>query len=175
LFLGLVMRSWKIGPKETALCQYIDCYWLLEKSTGDAGADFPKLNPDPAGHIIITHAQQSFGYTYENHNASGCGSHLILPHDKTLTMDHSQPFLVLGIKFHVGALYALNLPEQASRLNDIVAIDVLLDLQISPSAKGLLMMLPVDDAQAYQDRLDMNGTALSSSLHEEWGFNAINT
>ncbi len=161
------MRSWKISPKEAAISKYIDCYWLLEKSSADIGVDFPKLNPDPAGHLIISQEQQPFSYTYEGRQASGLGSHLMLPHDKTLTMDHCQPFLVLGVKFHVGALYTLNLYEKGPLLNDIVAIDLCQDLQVAAGDSHLLMSLPVDDAQGYRDRLDKLLKPLINQAHED--------
>jgi hypothetical protein len=36
----------------------------------------------------------------------------MLPHVKTLIMDHSQPFIILGIRFRLAALYELSMCDQ---------------------------------------------------------------
>ena len=118
------MINWKIPPKNSSVAKYIDCYWLLEKTQGDFGLEHPKLNPDPAGHLILSKPQQHYQYKYDYISLFGHGSHLILPHRKTVSMDHSQPFLIIGIKFHVGALYSLKLPIPQPLLDQVISVDI---------------------------------------------------
>ena len=121
------MRNWKTAPQNSSVAKFIDCYWLLEKVQSDSGPEHPKLNPDPAGHMILSNPKQGYQYENESGSASGHGSHLILPHCKTVSMDHSQPFLILGIKFQVGALYSVKYPTPhpplVSRVNYLVRFD----------------------------------------------------
>ena len=114
------MKNWKQQPCHSVLNQYIDCYWLIEKSPGDVSLDFPKLNPDPAAHFILAPAKQTFHYQYQNKTVSGSGCHLILPNSGTLTLDHSKPFVIIGIKFRVGALYALKGFDKLPLINQIL-------------------------------------------------------
>ena len=117
------MRSWKVSPQCPQVAKFIDCYWLLEKQPGDTSPCFPKLNPDPAAHLIIASKVQPFRYSQQHSEYVGAGCHLIYPHKSTFVIDHSAPFLVVGIKFKVGALYALKLTEKLSKNN--AAIDLL--------------------------------------------------
>jgi AraC-like DNA-binding protein len=117
------MRNWKISPKNSTVAKYIDCYWFIEMSPCDSGPEFPKLNPDPAGHLLLSKPEQPYQYDNESRSASGCGSHLLLPHCKTLSMDHSQPFTVLGAKFQVGALYSLKFPTAHPLLDQVINVE----------------------------------------------------
>tara|TARA_R110001599_G_scaffold9374_3_gene46324 strand:- start:1326 stop:2147 length:822 start_codon:yes stop_codon:yes gene_type:complete len=116
------MRNWKISPKDSFVTAYIDCYWLLEKTADDGGPKSPKLNPDPAGHLILADSLQPYHYQSETFTNQGVGSHFILPHSKTFLMNHSQPFLVVGIKFHIGALYSLKLPSSDLETEKVLGI-----------------------------------------------------
>jgi len=118
------LENWKIAPKSTYVATYIDCYWLLERLQSDTGSEYPKLNPDPAAHLILAGSQQHYQYEQGAIAFAGRGSHLILPHCKTFVMDHSQSFLVVGVKFHVGALYSLNFPANQRMLDQVNSIDV---------------------------------------------------
>jgi len=60
------MRNWKITPQNLTVAKYIDCYWLLEKTEGDVGPEHPKLNPDPAGQLILSNSQQPYQYKNES-------------------------------------------------------------------------------------------------------------
>ena len=114
------MRNWKQEPGNSILKKYIDCYWFIEKSSEDVSLNFPKLNPDPAAHFILAPADQTFHYQYQDENISGIGCHLILPNVSTLTLNHSKPFIIIGIKFKVGALYALKGFEELPLINHIL-------------------------------------------------------
>jgi AraC-like DNA-binding protein len=146
------MKNWKVAPKEPAIAQYIDCYWFLEKSQGDIGPEHPKLNPDPAAHIIIASSEQPYHYEYENYLATGMGSHLILPYGKTYTLDHSQPFTVIGIKLKVGVLYSLPLVAIHPLLNEIMPLNLQQQLHISVSAEASLLSRFEDEK--LRDQLD---------------------
>lgn len=151
------MKTWKISPQDAAISQYIDCYWFLEKTNVDAGPDFPKLNPDPAAHIILANKHQLYHYQQGNYLGEGSGSHLILPYGKTYTLDHTQAFRVLGIKLKVGALYALPLIASASALNKIVTLDVQQQLQISAMDETALLNQheeKLESAEDCRDQLD---------------------
>ncbi len=148
------MRNWKISPKDAAVAQYIDCYWLLEKSPGDVGPISPKLNPDPAAHIILANDKQPYRYQHDSYLASGTGSHLILPYQKTYSLDHEKPFMVLGIKFKVGALYSIPLLPTHPRLNEVLPLDFHSQLQISPEQQAKLLDKSTQPATVYRDTLD---------------------
>jgi AraC-like DNA-binding protein len=148
------MKSWKIAVKESSIAEYIDCYWFLDKTAQDVGPEYPKLNPDPAAHIIIANAQQPFHYEYDDYLAKGKGSHLILPYGKTYTLDHSQPFTVLGIKLKVGALYSLPLTDTHPLLNEVVLLDIQQRLHISSSDEIDLLNRTGKCSNEFRDKLD---------------------
>jgi len=101
------MIHWLKSPKNRELAKYIDCYWFLEKLPNSEGNDYPKLNPDPAAHLIVTLPEQSFQYKSDKGVIQVEGSHWLNPYEKTYTLDHSMAVACIGIKFHVGALYSL--------------------------------------------------------------------
>lgn len=118
------MQNWKLPPLNSRVAKHVECYWFLEKEQDDVGYAHPKLNPDPATHLILAEANQKYQYSQGTSSHEGSGSHWILPHCKTFVMDHSQPFRILCIKFHVGALYALNAPFPPTDLDTILNVDM---------------------------------------------------
>ena len=118
------MRSWKLFPKESSVAKYVDCYWFLEKKQEDVSFERPKLNPDPAAHLILAETQQRYRYSQGTNSFEGHGNHLMFPHCKTIEIDHSKPFLVLGIKFHIGALYSLKFFAHQEVLDQVIDIDI---------------------------------------------------
>jgi len=158
------MRNWKISPKDSIVAAYIDCYWFLEKTADDDGPEFPKLNPDPAGHLILANSLQPYHYQSETYTDQGLGSHFILPHSKTLLMDHSQPFLVVGIKFHVGALYSLNLPSSELEIERILGINSKELLSIN--ANRVMANSPWSPEE-FRDNFDKQLTPLISTAHSD--------
>lgn len=112
-----MMIHWLKVPNNPELAKYIACYWFLEKLPNAEGHnDYPKLNPDPASHLILALPQQSFRYKSDNGLTQMDGCHWLHPHGKTYELDHAKAVACIGIKFHVGALYSLstfmNLQEQ---------------------------------------------------------------
>ncbi len=149
------MKNWKISPKDPVIAQYIDCYWFLEKSQGDIGPEHPKLNPDPAAHIIIASSEQPYHYEYDDYLATGAGSHLILPYGKTYTLDHSQPFTVIGIKLKVGALYSLPLAPSHPLLDEIIQLNLQQQLVLPASAEAALITTSTgENPEKLRDQLD---------------------
>jgi len=148
------MRNWKISPKDAAVARYIDCYWLLEKEPGDTGPVSPKLNPDPAAHIILANDQQPYQYQHGSYLSTGTGSHLILPYQKTYTLNHAKPFFVLGIKLKVGALYSIPLLPTHPQLNEVLPLDIHSQLQINPEQQTTLLGKSTLPATVYRDTLD---------------------
>jgi len=118
------MKNWKFPPKDLHVAKYVECYWLLEKEQYDVGNDYPKLNPDPSAHLILSSTHQQYRYDQGFIYQKGKGNHWIFPHRKTFVMDHSSPFLVIGIKFRVGALYSLNNSYSHTKLNKIEMVDI---------------------------------------------------
>lgn len=142
------MIHWLKTPKLESVAHYIECYWLLEKSSSSDSYEFPKLNPDPACHFILSPREQPYHYQLENESIAGLGSHWLFPHCQTFKLDHTKPFIHLGIKFRVGALYSLPMraythpmlnsikPETLNQLlnKDEISDQYLLDLaRINPS------------------------------------------
>lgn len=147
------MKNWKIQPNDSVIAQYVDCYWFLEKILEDTGVEAPKLNPDPAAHIIIASAEQPFHYEYDDYLATGKGSHLILPYGKTYTLDHSQPFRIIGIKLKVGALYSLPLAPSHPLLDEVLEVNIQQQLRISTEAEASLSRHQEDES--LRDQLDL--------------------
>lgn len=101
------MIHWLKKPNNAEIAKYIDCYWFLEKLPNAGGADYPKLNPDPAAHLMLALPKQEFQYKNDNNVSQLTGCHWLYPYGKTYELDHSKPIACIGIKFHVGALYSL--------------------------------------------------------------------
>ena len=101
------MRNWKRPPRDSYVAKFVECYWALEKEAVDVGINHPKLNPDPAAHLILAGGEQKYKYTQCGADQEGYGCHWIVAHKTTYTMDHSQPFIIVGIKFKIGALYSI--------------------------------------------------------------------
>lgn len=61
-------------------------------------------------------SNNDYQFHYEHNHAlqQGHGSHWIFPHINTFTMDHSEPFRIIGIKFKVGFLYSFKTSLLAS-------------------------------------------------------------
>lgn len=121
------MINWIQAPKLEVLSNLIECYWFIDKTEGTTSYPYPKLNPDPSAHLILSPSDQAYFYGLDLHEggeteplvssqtgvSSGLGSHWLYPHQQTLQLDHRQAFVHLGIKFRPGALYRLNLNESA--------------------------------------------------------------
>ncbi|KPZ72259.1 MULTISPECIES: AraC family transcriptional regulator [Shewanella] len=101
------MIHWLRSPSSPSIAKYVQCYWLIEKRPDVNSHNYPKLNPDPATHLIISPANQAYRYDTSSGSEAGKGSHWLYPHQNTFELDHSQPFIHLGVKFHIGALYSL--------------------------------------------------------------------
>lgn len=131
------MNHWLQSPNSPRVAQYVECYWLIEKRPDSETYQFPKLNPDPSAHLILSPHNQAYSYDLNPGIANGEGSHWLYPHRQTFELDHSKPFVHLGIKFHVGALYCL--PDFS---DNPLALDEV------ESAKGstLLKELSMDDS-----------------------------
>lgn len=140
---------------------------VRKKTKDDCGPQYPKLNPDPAGHLIIADPSQYYIYEHESLIDRGAGSHLILPHCKTIAIDHSRPFRIIGIKFRVGVLYSLKIPTP----------EPLLDRVISFSLNDLIQLPALDESErlnqashlseACRDMLDGLLKTAFSDLHDD--------
>jgi len=132
------MIQWLTSPKQREVSKYVACYWFLEKKSAAEGDNYPKLNPDPCAHFLITPSNQTYHYGRDNEISQGKGCHLLSPYCKTLQLDHSKPLTCIGIKFHVGALYSLKKLNYSTPLLDtIIEInfdDIKGDAQISENA-----------------------------------------
>jgi len=148
------MKNWKLLPQTPDVAKYIDCYWFLEKKQDSRCADNPKLNPDPAGHLILAGVKQGYQYDQGNVSAKGTGSHLIYPHCKTLLMEHSQPFLILGIKFHIGALYSLKIPPTQPILDQVIAVNFSSLLNSKTIKESDLLNKTVHNPELCRDSMD---------------------
>lgn len=118
------MKSWKLSPKIEDVAKYVECYWFLEKELHDQSFSYPKLNPDPSAHLIVSNLNNTYEYRHSVKTQNVNGSHWIFPHIKTFTMDHSTPFKVIGIKFKVGALYSLKMNSLSSKIDKVEIMDV---------------------------------------------------
>lgn len=126
------MNSWKQPPKQALVAQYVDCYWFLEKMSSDTGVDYPKLNPDPSATLIIAPKNQSYHFDLHNNVTEGMGCHMLMPNTSVITMDHTHPFLISGIKFKVGAVYPLKFNQTYPLVNNIVNNEECLPTKLHP-------------------------------------------
>lgn len=163
------MRSWKISPDNTNIAKYVDCYWLLEKTQSDSSPEHPKLNPDPAAHLILSKPEQYYKYEQNSMSFTGHGGHLMLPHSKFILIDHSQPFLIIGIKFHVGALYSLPLLTSHAMLDKIISVDV---KKLFESELDFLMQL-TDQPDVCRNALDKYLMPCLLDSHEDKHSNLV--
>lgn len=131
------MTHWLQPPKSSCVANYVECYWLIEKLTNSESYQHLKLNPDPSAHLIISPHTQVYHYDLNPGMAMGEGSHWLYPHQKTFELDHAKPFVYLGIKFHVGALYCL--PEFSKS-------PLALDKVESANDSSLFNMLGMDES-----------------------------
>ena len=161
------MNNWKRPSRDPSVARYVECYWLLEKEHDDIGNNYPKLNPDPAAHLILTDTQQSYQYSHDAEHQKGKGCHLIFPHSKTFEMDHAQLFLVIGVKFRVGSLYSLNLTSPPAALNKIVNVGINELTQSESFNVPDMLAKAVDNPQQTCDLLDEWLLTWISGSHED--------
>lgn len=102
------MINWRETPEPNDIAKLVQCYWFIEKESGDITEQFPRLNPDPAGTLILAPKNQAYSYQNDNELFEGTGDHWIYPNSQVFQLDHTDPFQIIGIKFHVGALYSLH-------------------------------------------------------------------
>ena len=163
-----MMILWLKPPKLREVSKYIACYWFLEKKTDATGDDYPKLNPDPSAHLILSLPSQTYQYQRNNEISQGKGSHFLSPYCKTLQLDHSKPLACLGIKFHVGALYSLkklNFPtDLLDIINEINFDDIKGDAQVNEKELLANAKLAPDKCCDMLDKLFM---PLLLSSHED--------
>ena len=131
------MKTWKLTPQKESIERLVECYWYLEKEANDTSESYPKLYPDPSSHLIITNSKQKYNYNGQVQETGGC--HWIYPYQNTYTIDHSEPFRILGIKFKIGALYSLPIISNKDQLNSVIAVDINKIIQLEElSLIGLL-------------------------------------
>ena len=149
------MIRWLKQPKSSNVADFVTCYWLIEKETSHNGVPFPKLNPDPSAHLIISPNEQPYAYKRTDVTFTGFGSHLLYPNQSTLELDHRHPFISLGIKFNVGALYSIpKLGQPHSSIDKAITIDVASLLSCNQDKIAQLLPLAKSDPAACCHGLD---------------------
>jgi AraC-like DNA-binding protein len=149
------MQQWIHHPKNTKVAEYIQCYWLIEKTTLQQSNNFPKLNPDPATHLIICPQEQGYHYDTVPKASHGHGCHWLYPQQQTLQLDHTERFIYLGVKLHVGALYSLEiLYYNHPTLNQAANVDMGLLLAVTDFSAESLLQDGRTDALRCCERLD---------------------
>lgn len=145
------MILWLKPSASAAISKYVECYWFIEKTAGSNSYQFPKLNPDPSAHLIISPPAQAYHYDLNPGVVNGEGSHWLFPHQATFLLDHSQPFAHLGIKFHPGALYVLGVGNDSAAVLDTVEAMELNELfKSSLNQEQLLELAKIDPEQCCQ-------------------------
>ena len=119
------MNNWKHPFSDSEITKYVDCLWYLEKTSEDNLTSHPELNPYPEAHLILTPPEQPYHYTINGVEKKGGGCHLLLPSTRTIAVHHPEPFLIVGIKFKVGALYSL---VQGANIPTIDGVISMMDL-----------------------------------------------
>lgn len=162
------MIHWLETPRIPEVAKYIECYWFIEKLSDANSFDYPKLNPDPSAHLIISPEKQAFQYEMNPEAVTGEGSHWLFPHHQTFELDHSKPFLHLGVKFHVGALYSLKLMSDKRAALDRVE-EVQLDTLFAKPIKSEmgLFQLARSNPDLCCEKLDNLFLPLVANNHED--------
>lgn len=162
------MIHWLKPSKIPEVAKYIECYWLIEKLPDAKSFDYPKLNPDPSAHLIISPAKQNYYYNMNPGAAVGKGSHWLFPHHQTLQLDHSKPFIHLGIKFRIGAFYSLKLFSGQQPLLDCVE-EVQLSKLFSEQSEGEMKLIELarSDPDLCCNKLDSLFLPLAFNSHED--------
>ncbi len=148
------MKNWKLPPKNHKIAKYVECYWFLEKELDDVSYQQPKLNPDPTAHYIIAANHQQYYYEHDSTAQRGVGCHWIFPHRQSFVMDHTNPFCIIGIKFKVGALYALGQDQLQFALDKIQLSDVTELLSMQSIQHESLLNNAAQHPQATVETLD---------------------
>jgi AraC-like DNA-binding protein len=161
------MKTWKLLPKIESVSKYIECYWFLEKELNDHSNIYPKLNPDPSPHLIIANFNNAYQYTHGSISQKVNGNHWIFPHLKTFTMDHSDPFQILGIKFRIGALYSLNLPNHSSSLDKVESVDINQLIGLAAFSSDQLLANADEQKKQVCNRLDEILSSWFLTSHED--------
>ncbi|MCP3926952.1 MAG: AraC family transcriptional regulator [Desulfobacterales bacterium] len=162
------MKNWKIEPKDSKTAEYIDLYWFLEKTQNDSSSKYPRMNPDPAGHLILSNPRRYYQYSNKSFSQSGHGNHLILPHCETITINHSQSFQIIGIKFKVGALYSLKIPTHNPILDQVINIDINTIFHPEALKETKILMQKIDKPEICRDMLDkLLGKVIISNVEDK--------
>ncbi|MCL1095991.1 helix-turn-helix domain-containing protein [Shewanella kaireitica] len=162
------MQIWSKPPKNQTIAKYVALFWLIEKTNKDESYHFPKLNPEPATHLILCPQQQRYIYQTLPTESNGTGCHWLYPQQQTLQLDHSQRFIYLGIKFHIGALYSLNIEGYSHpTLNQAVDADLSQLLGTKSSDIEQLIELGRIDATKCCDKLDELLLPLFNTTYED--------
>lgn len=161
------MRNWKHPPIDPAIAKYVDGYWFLEKNETDCGYDHPKLNPSPDAHLILAPANQSYHYTLNETDEFGSGSHLLLPNTHSVKLHHRDPFIVVGIKFQVGALYSLAPTANLPLLDGVIDPSSFLPSPMPSLISKAANANSVDDINLIRAELDDWLRPLLTGVHED--------
>jgi len=162
------MIQWLQKPKCPVVSTFVECYWLIEKNDDADSFQFPKLNPDPNGHLIISPINQAYTYVADGNMESGVGSHILFPHLHTLQLDHTKPFIHLGVKFKVGALYSIkSLNLNHPNLDKVASVDLRTLVDNGELDISDLLLLARKDGAMCREQLDKLLTHLLSQFHQD--------
>jgi AraC-like DNA-binding protein len=117
--------------------------------------------------MVLSPSQQPYCYDLKAEKVNGEGSHWIFPHTQTYQLDHSKPFLHLGIKFHIGALYSLDLLPSQPNLNTVCDIDVNVSLGVEPLIDNSIFTLAQKYPEQCCERLDEICISWFKNNHED--------
>lgn len=148
------MIKWMLKPQSKQVAKYVDCYWFLDTATASVEHSYPKLNPDPAATLIIATNKQPYSYDFGELQFNGIGSHWIFPYTQTLTLDHSQPVQLIGVKFHIGALYSLNINHKQSVIDKVLSAKLTDILSDKNDEQFTLLLHAKTEPQQCRDILD---------------------
>ncbi len=148
------MKNWKLNPESKDVAKYVECYWFLEKEPSDIGSNHPQLNPDPHAHLILSNTGYKYHYEHNHVFQQGHGSHWIFPHINTFTMDHSEPFRIMGIKFKVGALYSFKTCLPDFKLDAVVPVGINELESLLASYGEMLLSDSLNDPEEVCNKLD---------------------
>jgi AraC-like DNA-binding protein len=86
------MILWLKPSTSAEIAKYIECYWFIEKTADSNSYQFPKLNPDPSAHLIISPPAQAYHYDLNPGVANGEGNDSALVLDTVEAMERNELF-----------------------------------------------------------------------------------
>ena len=161
------MNSWAHSPSKPQLSQYIERYWYLEKDAHEESLKYPRLIPNPLTHLVLTSHNQHSHYSIGNIQIALSGSHLIMPCNRFIEMDHHDSVVILGITFKAGAAYSCFPNTAEQKLNSVFKSTNKILSCLAMDTTERLIRQAFDDTETLVEQLDHFVAPLLEHVRED--------